>query len=194
MTYESSIKLCKLEIEEYSKNMRKEDVEWIRQKLIEYYAADLQKYEDKNEREYKILYRLSNLLYSIIYNKPPNIREYVERYLKKEEYGNKLEKIMTRDIQAIKPGDASRCDEVRKKIENLLEEAEKEVPGFRKDTAFSVSEMMGDILAKQTHGFAGSARMVNWMGHGSQKKIEKFLTEVVKKPKKKTPKKKTSKG
>lgn len=143
---------------ERTKGLNQKDIDWIVMKVVEQ-NNELKNYKTNEKSETYLLERINLLLYSIKEDKPSNIRAYVEKQLKREEYRNKFSELSGR-VFSIKPGDLDACEKLDKEINKFLDKAEKDFPGFKKDYGLAISETMGDIHALRTKGFAGSTRMV----------------------------------
>lgn len=169
MNFENSIRLCKMEIAEYSKNIKDEDVKWIKKKLIEHYSSELKGYDKDPEKEFSLLNLLADMLYGIMSKKPKDIKSFVKMRLKEKEYDKKLKHFADLSI-SLNLGDEKTCDEIEEKLSKLLKKANKEIPGFEEKRSRMISEIFADLLAVRTKGEKGSARM-----------LSKLLPEVVKK-------------
>jgi hypothetical protein len=169
--YEKSIEIEKKILERNSKGIKKSDVEWIRKKILKSYS-DRNATGNDLEREYRVLFQLNQILYSIQADKPTNVRSYTEKIFNKRDYDGKLGQF-SNEILSIKPGDVKACDELRDKIYALLDEAEKEFPGFRKDRAMMISELMGNLSALRTKGFMGSTAMLSHLKKKEKAKEKK---------------------
>lgn len=118
------------------------DKEWMKKRLREYYKTQ------DVEWEYELME------YGINKDTPSNIREYVERELRKNEYDEKL-KMLNARISPSLLGRENACDELSKEIEALLVRAENEFPGFKKARGMMISEMYQKIMAYRTEGAVG---------------------------------------
>ena len=118
--------------------------------------------------------------------KPPNIRAYVEKQLKEKEYDKKLSEV-ERHIWNLSPGQDEKYDKYENDLNQILREAEREVPGYSESRGRQISEIHGDLRAFRTKGKSGSTRMVQRLTFAQ---IAKEEFEKEKKSKKRTPKKK----
>jgi hypothetical protein len=151
-----SIKEKRREIQEKSRGISKEDLDWMEQKLA--HSKD-QGQMSKLELEDFLLFRLSHIVYCIQKDKPRDVRAYVENELKKEAYDHQLGKLML-DFGNIKFGDVKACEDATKKLDTLLKKAEKDFTGFTNARSLMINELKGDLLALRTNGEMGSTRML----------------------------------
>jgi|GEM_PF-7045961 len=135
------------------------DKQWIIKKLEEHYGSkDI-------EWEYELIE------YAIQKERPSDIRTYVETKLKTKKFDQKLSDFFSR-IGTMKEGDKETGETMAKELATFLNKAEEEIPGFKKERALMISEMMGSIMAKQTCGAMGSAAMVHSMRKKEEAKNE----------------------
>jgi len=167
MTYEKSLEVGRELFDEYSKGIKNEDIEWLRQRIIEAHPA-WKEFKDKSQFEYYVLDELNRFLYAIQYRKPENLRTFAEEELKKQEYDQRLSEI-AKQITALEPGDERACDVLRENLYKLLDKAEREFPGFKKGRAMMISELRGNILAVKTKGRMGSRAMISQMSKKKKK-------------------------
>ncbi len=119
-----------------------QDKEWILKKLKTFHKTEDVSWE----------YELME--YAIQKNNPPDIRTYVENELKKKNYDNKLKELSNR-ISPSLLGNNEKCDKLSDEINKLLDEAEKEFPGFKKGRALQISEISQRIMAYRSKGAVG---------------------------------------
>lgn len=158
MTFEKSIERCKRYIDEYSKGINQNDIDWIKKRITEA-NPQWDKFEEKNQKEYYVLDELYQYLSKIQRDKPPDIRAYVEKEMKKQEYDQILRNFMSK-TGSLNLGDEKKCDEIEKELDNFMKKADKDIPGFSEARARVISELHADIMAVRTDGKRGSARML----------------------------------
>jgi len=143
---------------EISPFLSESDERWLLNRLIKE-NPELSDYEKDPEKEYLLLSRACFFLFAIKEDKPSNIRAYVETSIMKKEYADKLG-IIAKKIWDTPLGQEKDYDQLQGELEKILNEAEKEFPGFAKNNERQISEIMGDLLALRTGGKMGSMRMV----------------------------------
>jgi len=157
----SMVEIEKELFDEKCKRLRKPDIVWLL-KFVVTKNPELRGYENDPSKEWKVYNRAGRLIYGVDRDNPADIRNYVERESKKEEYDNRLGEL-SNEVFSIKPGDAKACNDLERKIHRLLDEADGEFPGFTKARALMISEISGDLIAVKTKGSAGSTRMIRRM-------------------------------
>ncbi len=168
MNYKNSIDRLKKEIAEFKPEPAV--LEWLKKEL-----TARNKHWEKlppGEAEFFLLSRVQELLEDIIEEKPTDIRAYVEKQLKEEEYDERLSRI-GKEIFGIRVGDVKAADAMQKKLRQFIEKTDKEMPGFGTSRGRMMSEMYGDILAIRTKGRVGSMRMILRISEGQDKQKEK---------------------
>jgi len=144
-----------------------QDKEWIIKKLKAFHKTD------DVDWEYELME------HGIQYDKPSDVRAYVEKELKKKEYDDQLMQIMN-TCASLKLGDKKYCDDIEKRLNALLKRADKDIPNFSKERSRVILEIRGDLIAIRTDGKRGSARTVmRLMGQ----RLSKEETEKEKKKK-----------
>ncbi|MFH1221936.1 MAG: hypothetical protein V1492_02525 [Candidatus Micrarchaeota archaeon] len=139
-----------------------ENKEWIKKKLKDYYKTE------DIQWEYELME------YGINLHKPTNVREYVEKELKKKEYDGQLGSFMNKTA-ALNIGDDKKCDELERELEDLLKKANSIFPDFSEKRGRVISELHGDLMAVRTKGKRGSARMLmKLMGQRMELEEKKF--------------------
>jgi hypothetical protein len=141
------------DFKESTKSLTQDDISWLLKRLVKQYP-ELNGYEKDPDKEWKLLSRANQLLYSINEDKPSDIRAYVEKELRKKEYDNRLKELSDRITSGLL-GDNEKCDRLSDEINQLLDDADKEFPGFRKGRALQVSEIFQRIMAYRTKGAIG---------------------------------------
>jgi hypothetical protein len=157
MKLKDLIKLEKEEMKKLSEGIDKKDMDWIIKMLLNQ-EPDLKNYKSNPESEKIFLSRLNGILHSISVDKPSDIRDYIKQKILFKEYDNKLTTISDQ-VFSIKPGDVEKCDELKEKVDKLLEQADKEVPGYRESREIQIDEIYGDLLSLKSKGQFGSTRM-----------------------------------
>ena len=161
MDIKDLLKYERKKFQELSAGINKTDLDWLTEIFLKK-NPELGDYGSDSEKERKFLSRFNSFLYPVHHDKPANIRAYVEEMLKKQDYDKRLGEL-SNGVFSIKPGDAKACNDLERKINQLLDEAEKEFPGFTKARALMISEISGDIIAVKSKGSAGSTRMLKRM-------------------------------
>jgi|SRR5208283_1165369 len=152
MTFDS-LKYERDKFDRRAKTLYPEEKNWIVQRVLRDYPA-LSDYKINQEHEEKLLNKVNILIYDFEKNKPSDIRAYVEKELKKSEYDKRLKDLSNRITSGLL-GDNKKCDKLSYEINQLLDEAEKEFPGFRKGRALQISEIFQRIMAYRTKGAIG---------------------------------------
>jgi hypothetical protein len=152
----------------------KKDEKWLFEKILEYYP-DLKNYRSNSDLEYSFFNRLAYFLYCIEKDNPSDVRDYILKLLKIEEYDRNLDEL-SNILLSIKPGDKKACSELIDKLDLLLDKAEKEFPGFRKERALMISEIRSNILAIRSKGFMGSTAMTQTVRKKVKEKEKKKRT------------------
>jgi hypothetical protein len=158
MTYEKSIEVDMILFKEYSEGIAKEDINWIKERIISLHP-DWKNFEDKNKYEFYVLDELNSFLFAIKEDKPSDIKAYVEKKLKKQEYDKKIKSLMSR-AGSLHLGDEEKCDQIEQELKNLLTEADNEFPDFSEEYGRFASEIRMDLMAVRTGGKRGSSRMI----------------------------------
>lgn len=136
----------------------KQDMDFLVQLIINR-NPEFGDYKENPEHEEELLSRLNSWLASIQSSKPPDIRTYIEKELKKEEFDDKLDKL-SKEVFSIKPGDENSCDDLMKRMYDLLNEANTSIPDYSEKRGRWISDIRGDITAVRTKGKRGSMRGV----------------------------------
>jgi len=152
MTFDS-LKYEKDKFQKRTHLLNQEEIDWIINRVLRD-APNLFDYQNNQKHEEELLNKVNFLIYDFEKNKPSDIRAYVEKELKKKEFDNKLSKL-TDKINWNLFGNDKACAELRKEISSLLDEADKEFPGFSKARALQISEMSQRIMAYRTKGAVG---------------------------------------
>jgi len=129
----------------------------IIEKLNKYYYDE--KFDTDEDRDFFMEFQYELLEQAIQDDRPKDILNFVDKQLKKQDYDRQLDAFSNAVISK-KSGDSKAIDKLRANIDDFLEKAEKEFPGYKKERSIAISELMGDLLALSTKGFAGSSRMV----------------------------------
>ncbi len=151
------LQYLKEKIEKRSRGISQPDINWIRKRLIKERPQWKKLEGEKLERQ--VLDELSFFLLMIQEDKPADIRAYVEKCFRKEQYDKRL-KELEGDIWNLPGGKPKKeYEKWRGKLKKFLNEAESEFPGYTNEKGRRISEVFGDLHALGTGGESGSTRM-----------------------------------
>jgi hypothetical protein len=156
--YKKWLKNCEERIREYSKGIRKNDIEWLTQNILKQ-DPELADYETNLKSRVYLLDQLASALNIIQHNHPADIRTFVEKKRKEDGYDEALRGLM-HDAGLLRIGDAKKCDGIEQKLNALLKKADKDFPDYSSKRERPISELRGDLIAVRTKGKMGSARML----------------------------------
>lgn len=157
MKYDGILKLEKTMLEENSKRIAQKDMDWMMKKVADAHP-EWDALGDKTQREVYILRQVNMFCRGIVHEKPADVRAYVTGLMKAEGYRQRF-RTFSDELLRIRPGDSRACDALAKRLSKFEDDAERELPGFRENYAYAISELRGHILAVKTKGAAGSTRM-----------------------------------
>jgi len=169
MNYENAKKIEKMRNEKLIEELKlsKSDLDLLQKETIRMNPS-LKDFKKSDELEFRFYSRLNSVLMAIRLEKTSDIKEHIEKLRKKEKYDIEL-MMISQKISFLKLGDKKSCNKLDKDLEDLLERAEKEFPGFSKGRALQISEISQRIMAYRTKGAVGHQAEVREI----RKKIEK---------------------
>jgi|GEM_PF-6140176 len=126
--YSEDIKYLKKEIKKYSQS--EELTDWIKEKLNE--MNPQWKLISSDEAEFYRLSRIERMFFRIRKDKASNVKAYVERELKRQQYLHEDE-MLENDIENMKAFDENEGKRIREKFDALVKMIKKEDPEFWED-------------------------------------------------------------
>ena len=130
MTFDS-FEYEKKKFMERTAGLKKQDIEWILTKVIEYYP-ELKGYKKNKKIEEQLLSKTNLVIYGFDKSRHSNVRAYVEKELRRDGYLHELKNLLNRIDYA--KGNQKLCDELEKNLDEAKVRISKEDPEYYKKT------------------------------------------------------------
>jgi hypothetical protein len=124
------------------------EIEWVVNRILKE-NPNLEDYKMNKKHEEELLSIINFLIYDFEKNNPPNIREYVEKELKKKEYDVRLSAIW-QEVSLMKEKDLKRLEELKKQLDDVEKNLKKEFPEYYKELTRKISSVGWAIHGKRT--------------------------------------------